>query len=170
MVSKYSGKDFLEQLRGGSLKPSLFLFGIAKLDTEGGEYILFSRSTGCGEWISIPLDMVESVEVLGWSYCKDHTHPRVRLQLLEPATDNLHAQVFGQLLRAQPREVIGDATIADESQAYDVMLTEAPAMFSRRASAPSSGRRYGNCRQECWGLTGAALGRCLRDCRDGVWD
>ena len=158
MVSKYSGKDFLEQLRGGSLKPSLFLFGIAK-HTDDSEYISFS-SNGCGEWISIPLDMVESVEVLGWSYCRDHMHPRVRLQLIEAATDNLHAQVFGQLLRAQSREVIGDATIADGSQA--------DGRVAARARQPGLGpiRKppVGLCHEYCSDLRGREYYACFRRC------
>ena len=98
MDAKHSGKEFLTQMRSGSLRPSLIRIGMAKPGDADSDVILFSESETCGHWVAVPLDIVESVQVIGWMACDDHKHPIVRLQLHEPAPDNKNARVLAELL------------------------------------------------------------------------
>lgn len=98
MDAKHSGKEFLTQMRSGSIRPSLIRIGMAKPGDADSDVILFSESETCGHWVAVPLDIVESVQVIGWMACDDHKHPIVRLQLHEPAPDNKNARVLAELL------------------------------------------------------------------------
>lgn len=164
METQHSGKEFLAQMRSGSLRPSLIRIGMAKPGDAEADVILFSESETCGRWVAVPLDLVESVQVIGWMACDDHKHPIVRLRLHEPAADNKHARMLAELLTARDT--------ASEPAGY------APGGQADEQIAPTTRRvlRGGGdlaCLRSCQDdyksgppfLHGNALGACLRSCR-----
>lgn len=160
MDKGHSAKDFLAKLRDGSLRPSPTRVGMAKHGD--GDVLLFSESESCGGWVAVSLDLVESVEVIAWAACKDHTHPVVRLRLLEPAADNKHARLLADLLAAR------DAASVEEPADG---VAGGPGAARRRGTARGHGDPtcLASCQDGCTSgppfLTGRALGACLRACR-----
>lgn len=164
MYLKQTGRDFLENLRSGAVRPTLTRTGMAKLGDPDSDSIMFSESDDCGNWTKIPLELVQSVEVIGWLGCKDHKHPIIRLELHEPKSENKLAVVLFELLTAK-----------DSVTAVPPTMHSPEDDLSRKALAPprtNGGGSRGclqNCVRDCRSgrpfLTGSALGQCLRECR-----
>lgn len=58
--------------------------------------IQFAAGRSCSNWVTIPLELIEDVEVLKSVPCKDHSHPFVRLTLKTPRTPE--AKIFSAIL------------------------------------------------------------------------
>ena len=71
----FSGKDFLGALRDHATQPTsshLKLIGTVK-DIKGDDSaIAFSPDGQCKDWVTIPLDRIEKIEILGKSSCDDN--------------------------------------------------------------------------------------------------
>jgi hypothetical protein len=92
--SGLSPREFLDKLRSGTLAEPVEVVGMVR-EIEGDDESL-EFSVDCARWISIPIEMVESVHSLGVMPCKDHTHHGARVRLKEPQSDE--ATVFARLL------------------------------------------------------------------------
>lgn len=163
MDGRQTGKDFLTRLRSGAMRPSFIRIGMAKAGHGDTDSIMFSESETCERWVAVPLDIVQSVEVIGWTACHDHRHPIVKLQLHEPAPDNKMARMLIDLLTANDgASDRGNGT--DGAQGFQRGLTRAP---QPRIAVDRSCLR--SCQQDCKSgppfLSGPALARCLRSCR-----
>lgn len=81
----FSPTDFIKrQGTVAELRPITFI-GITRETTEKNE-ISFAFDFDRTNWIAVPSELVESVEVLGTARAGEHTHPRVSLQLKDPQT------------------------------------------------------------------------------------
>lgn len=77
--------DFFEKLEKGELSAApVRLTGMVKKADGPEKAIRFAPGTNCAGWVTIPLDLIEGVEVLRTVPCRDHTHPFVKLTLKEP--------------------------------------------------------------------------------------
>lgn len=104
MPNTFSGDEFARRLLDGSLKEPIVKVGMAKAHGERTDKILFAEGGACGEWIELPIHLLEHVTFLKTVSCKDHRHPLVMIQFREPAADNPEAQAFADLLRAAARQ------------------------------------------------------------------
>jgi len=90
-----SRRAFLKRLRAGTLVAPIDVVGMVRA-TDGGDDEVVEFSLDCARWIAIPIDMVDDIESVGVSPCKDHTHDTARIRLKQPRSDE--ATVFAQLL------------------------------------------------------------------------
>lgn len=78
-----SAKEFISRLRAGSVHPPVTLIGIVKPSEGDSEQSLMFSSGGCEDWVEIPEKAISEIQTLGLSPCKDHQHPRVRIELAQ---------------------------------------------------------------------------------------
>src|SRR3712207_3703628 len=79
----FKPKEFLEKLGKDELAAPLRLTGLVKPGEGSGE-LLFVVGTRCGHWTSVPIDIIDNVEVHGSVSCDDHSHHRVTLTFKVP--------------------------------------------------------------------------------------
>ena len=75
---------------------SITLVGMVKKSHGKEKTIQFAAGGSCSNWVTIPLDLIDDVEVLKTVPCKDHAHPLVRLSLKTPRTPE--AKIFSAIL------------------------------------------------------------------------
>ncbi|WP_069884691.1 hypothetical protein [Streptomyces luteocolor] len=97
MNGSYSGEEFRQALANGTVGTPLTLVGMVKAGEEEGA-LQFAPGTVCKNWVSVPVALVDRVEVLREVPCDDHTHHLVGLQLKDPGTPE--GAVLLGLLRA----------------------------------------------------------------------
>jgi hypothetical protein len=74
------------------------LTGMVKKSDGKEKTVQFAPAGNCSGWVTIPLELIEDVEILKAVPCKDHTHPLVRLNLKTPT--NTEAKIFSSILNA----------------------------------------------------------------------
>lgn len=94
-----SAKDFIVSLKSGTAKPPVVLVGMAKLSDTSENALMFS-TIGCENWIELPIEVIANIQTLGIVPCKDHNHPRVRIELTK--SDDPTAQALASLLAQRP--------------------------------------------------------------------
>jgi hypothetical protein len=99
MTKSLKPGDFLKAMAEGALVEPIIRVGMVKPEPNDQNALVFSDGTSCGPWLKVPIDLVESVELLGTSRCQDHEHPLVRLHIKEPPTDNIQASFFAAFAR-----------------------------------------------------------------------
>ena len=80
--------DFFERLQKDKLAEPL-PFGILGMvkKSEGMERtIAFAPGLRCSNWVTIPLELIETVEMIRAIACRDHSHPLVKLNIKAPQT------------------------------------------------------------------------------------
>lgn len=92
---KYSPAEFIERLKNEEFnsKPLIFV-GVLKA-AEDEQHLMFANGAYCNNWTSIPVDAIESIELISVIPCKDHSHPLVRLTMKEPASEE--AKMFASM-------------------------------------------------------------------------
>ena len=86
--------------------------------SEGKEKtIQFAPGGNCSNWLTIPLEFIEDVEIIKTVPCKDHTHPLVRLNLKTPKTPE--AKVFSSILQGMQSSLEGMQSMFARRQATD---------------------------------------------------
>jgi hypothetical protein len=92
-----SATDFLEKLQEGKLDtPTPFsIVGMVKT-SEAKKAIDFALGGNCSNWVTIPLELIEDVEMLRTISCKDHSHPLVTLNLKTP--ESVEGKIFFAIL------------------------------------------------------------------------
>ena len=128
-----SANESLEQLHDDKLNlpAPLALVGMVKKSEGKGKAFQFALGGNCSGWVTIPLELVEDVEVLRTVTCKDHSHPLVNLKLKAPRTPE--GKLFAAMLEgmqsatpprhphlATPRSAVGGR----RSSAYGPMAIE----------------------------------------------
>lgn len=96
-TNTFSAHEFVERLGRDGLTPPLRLTGLVKLPEESGAGLEFALGTRCENWTTLPLELVESVEVKQTVPCRDHEHPLVTLTLTTP--ESAEGAAFAALLR-----------------------------------------------------------------------
>jgi hypothetical protein len=98
MSKTFTPQEFIEKLTRDELTAPLALTGMVKTAEESSTEVMFAIGSDCAGWTSVPLNMIDNVEVLGVVPCKDHTHHRVRLTFNPPTSPE--GTVFAALLNA----------------------------------------------------------------------
>jgi hypothetical protein len=99
MANVFTGEGFIRALEEGALKEPLIRIGMVKKQDDSTDGFLFAER-GCGEWIYVPIMLVEQVTFLRTVPCRDHQHPLVMIQFRAPAADDRAATLFAQLARS----------------------------------------------------------------------
>jgi hypothetical protein len=107
--SSFSAKEFVSKLSKDDFDIPLTLTGMAKSSEGSSSDFLFVIGTRCGDWVSVPIDMVEHVEVLGTVSCDDHLHQRVTLTFKTPKSPD--AVAFAALLGAAVKGTQGRGVV-----------------------------------------------------------
>jgi hypothetical protein len=93
-----TASEFFERLQHDAFDAatSVTLFGMAKKSDGDEKAIQFAPGQDCGDWITIPLKAITSVEILRTVACRDHSHPLVKLSMKEP--DSPDGRLFSSIL------------------------------------------------------------------------
>lgn len=81
-----SREDFFRALQGDGFRPPIAFTGMVKKSDNDPTSVLFTHDN-CSNWVAIPGAMIASARLLGRTTCRDHTHERACVQLLEPQSD-----------------------------------------------------------------------------------
>lgn len=105
-------REFLRKLRDDALVPQVRIFGMVKTQEDDSDHLLFSQT--CGDWVSIPVSVIQKIEHLSSAPCKDHSHPVVGIFFEEPRSDE--GKVFSQLLNSYrpPQQVRSGSSLCSE--------------------------------------------------------
>lgn len=87
----YPPEDFLQRQSGYAPLRPYTLIGITR-ETEEKDRISFALDVARDNWLAIPLELVESVEVIGTVTTDGGSHPKVSLQLKDPQSPE--GQIF----------------------------------------------------------------------------
>lgn len=60
------------------------VYGLVKLIDDSPSVLQFSDSLRCESWLTMPIEIVESINHLKTVTCKDHEHPLVELKFKQP--------------------------------------------------------------------------------------
>ena len=93
------------------------LIGMVKKSEGKDKTIQFSPGANCSNWVTLPLEVIEDVEIIKTVPCKDHTHPLVRLSLKTPKTPE--AKIFSSLLEGMQPSPEGMQPMFAGRQAVD---------------------------------------------------
>jgi hypothetical protein len=91
----FSVEEFIEKLESEEGRAIHPLWGMLKWE-EGN--LLFAHGVHCANWVRLPQQHVERIEILHYVPCRDHSHPLCRVFLRRAASEE--AQVFSDLLTA----------------------------------------------------------------------
>ncbi len=99
--------EFFESLQQDKLIAAvpITLIGMVKKSEGKEKAIQFAPGGNCSNWVTIPLELIEDVEILKTIPCKDHTHPLVRLNLKTPTTPE--AKIFSSILQGMQSSLEG---------------------------------------------------------------
>ena len=97
----FDPREFLGSLKRDELEPPIVLPGMVKPAEDSDDYVMFAQGTACQNWIRIPLDSIESIDLINLVPCDEHTHPLVLLRLKPATTDE--GRVFASLMQAAAR-------------------------------------------------------------------
>jgi hypothetical protein len=75
----------------------LTLVGMVKKSAGKEASFQFAPGGNCTNWVTIPLELIEGVEVIRTITCKDHSHPLITLSLKSPKTPE--GKVFFAILQ-----------------------------------------------------------------------
>ena len=92
-MKNYDPADFLSKVsvKNLSTPAEVSIVGLAKSDETKPSTFQFSHSLACELWLSVPIDIVESIDHLRTIRCRDHQHPLVRIRFKRP--DDSRARV-----------------------------------------------------------------------------
>lgn len=97
----FDPREFLDSLKRDELEPPIVLPGMVKPADDSDDYVMFAQGTVCQNWVRIPMDSIESIELINLVPCDEHTHPLVLLRLKAATTDE--SRVFASLMQATAR-------------------------------------------------------------------
>lgn len=103
IMESLSSKEFFEQLKTNSLKPSFTLKGIVKKSEKESE-VLFARKGDFEHWVPIPASMIESATVLKTFSKNNETYTVVKLHMKTPTTPE--GEVLFKLLSSEETDEI----------------------------------------------------------------
>ena len=97
--------EFLERLRRDDISPPVVLFGMVKLPEGDDDYLFFAHGYACENWIRIPRNSIERIDLVNFVPCDDHKHPLVFVVLKQPETDE--GRLFASLAQRTPSSMPG---------------------------------------------------------------
>ncbi|MFC8132166.1 hypothetical protein [Streptomyces sp. NPDC057302] len=96
MPRSFSGEEFLQALASDSVREKPVIVGMVKQSEEAADSVQFAPGTTCQDWTTIPVALIDRVELLRQVPCDEHTHSLVQLTLKE--SDSPEHAVLATLL------------------------------------------------------------------------
>ncbi|MFD4483039.1 hypothetical protein ACFWPU_44000 [Streptomyces sp. NPDC058471] len=96
MSRSFNGAEFLQALASDTVREKPAVIGMVKKSEEGTDSVQFAPGTTCQDWTTIPVGLIDRVELLRQVPCDDHTHSLVQLTLKE--SDSPEHAVLATLL------------------------------------------------------------------------
>jgi len=95
-----TGDAFFESLQQDKLLTAvpITLTGMVKKSEGKERTIEFAPGGNCSSWVTVPVELIEDVEVLKTVPCRDHAHPLVQLKLKTQNTPE--GKVLSSILQA----------------------------------------------------------------------
>ena len=123
-----SAADFFEKLQHDQLETTVPFSIIGMVKKSGGQEktIEFAPGGNCSNWVTIPLEFIEDVEILKTISCKDHTHPLVKLKIKTP--ESIEGKLFFALLESMKH--------SSESKPHNPDAPQSMPMYSKPSSLP----------------------------------
>ena len=99
--------DFFEKLQHDKLETTVpfSMVGMVKKSEGKEKTIEFAPGVNCSNWVTIPLEFIEDVEMMKTIACKDHSHPLVKLNMKKPITPE--GKIFFALLEGMKHRIEG---------------------------------------------------------------
>jgi hypothetical protein len=131
-MRSYNPAEFLSKLSVNELPDptEVTIVGLARSDERFPSAIHFTTSLSCDKWLSIPIEIIESIDHLKTITCNDHQHPLVKIKFKRPDEArqdlafflNLLSQMQNLLSRAlsAARAGTNSRTPADECYIVDM--------------------------------------------------
>jgi len=136
----FDAREFLGNLKRDELSPPIILPGMVKPADDSDDYLMFAQGTVCENWVRIPVDSIESIDMLNLIPCGEHTHPLVMLRLKAPESDE--GRVFAALMQAAnqnrrgtSRRPVQQASQAPANRMYEPGRMYGPGTADRPGSA-----------------------------------
>jgi hypothetical protein len=127
----YSPTEFLSKLSVNELSDptEVAIFGLVKVDENSSSVIHFSNSPSCETWLSIPIEIIESIDHLRFITCKEHQHPIVKIKFKHPDQSRqdlvfllkLLSQMQNSISRAQIRSRTGNNLSRPEPEDCEIV-------------------------------------------------
>lgn len=140
-MRSYDPPEFLSKLASNELPTSreVALYGLVRANEGSSSTIAFSSSRSCDDWLTVPLDLVESIEHFTTMKCQDHEHPVVRLQLKRTDSGRQDTAFFldliSRLQTSLSRAVDASGVVRGESASGDDCTQDCQIIYS----APKGG-------------------------------
>ncbi|MEU7579903.1 hypothetical protein AB0B50_20140 [Streptomyces sp. NPDC041068] len=83
MPRSFSGEEFLQALASDAVRDRVAVVGMVKKSEEASDSLQFAPGTTCEDWTTIPVGLIDRVDLLRQVPCDDHTHSLVQLTLKE---------------------------------------------------------------------------------------
>ncbi|MFE6165408.1 hypothetical protein ACFQ7F_41630 [Streptomyces sp. NPDC056486] len=96
MPRSFSGEEFLQALASDTVREKPVIVGMVKKSEEATESVQFAPGTTCKDWTTIPVSLIDQVELLRQVPCDEHSHSLVQLTLKE--SDSPEHTVLATLL------------------------------------------------------------------------
>ena len=124
-----SAAELVYSFKADATRPlPLAMIGMARQAGSDGN-IMFSPGGLHGAWVSIPISMIDEVELLGRLEFEDHIQNSVRITFKVPSSPE--AQAFAEMLRRFMAPLGGSL-----SRSRDLDILERPDFLSRASTAP----------------------------------
>jgi hypothetical protein len=93
-----SADDFFEKLQQDKLitETPFSIVGMVKKSDGNEKTIKLAPGGHCSNWVTVPLEFIDRVEMVSTVPCKDHSHPLVKLHMKKPKT--AEGQLYFDLL------------------------------------------------------------------------
>jgi hypothetical protein len=155
MMIAYEPDNFIALLSSGRLPEFIDLSVVCLIKTTDGDAscISVSAAGGCEDWLQVPVAMIDKIQHLGDSRCKDHVHPMVKLSLKLSEKEKAVAKLFVKL-SAQANHTRSTAPNSNRG-----------AVSFEDAQTPPQLLRIGGGEDPC---TGWFIGPCMRQ-SDGTY-
>ncbi|MER5256008.1 hypothetical protein [Streptomyces sp. NPDC002855] len=96
MPRSFSGEEFLQALTADTVREKTAIVGMVKKSEESADSVQFAPGTTCQDWTTIPVGLIDQVDLLRQVPCDDHTHSLVQLTLKD--SDSPEHTVLAALL------------------------------------------------------------------------
>ena len=145
--SAFTPQEFIDKLQRNEITSFLSLTGMVKVAEHPSTELMFAPGIQCVDWISVPTDVIESVEFLDLQTCHDHTHPLVILTFKAPGSSE--GEMFAALLRAAVKRGVVNPAVRPLRTTNSTPIRARLVTRRSGVSMGSSMLRWGGCAAAC---------------------
>ncbi|WP_395449936.1 hypothetical protein ACHMW7_09060 [Aminobacter sp. UC22_36] len=124
----YDTSEFIAKMSKSDLQDpeDTVILGLVKPDEKNQSAIYFSNSLSCDRWLSIPAEIIESVDHLRSVRCADHEHPLVKIRFKKPDEARQDLVFLFSLITQQQAAIAGAIKTLKTSRNFRDGVNTAP--------------------------------------------